>query len=799
MSKSPKDIANIGIEVRPISVPINFDIIRLFSEGLYKSPHKAIEELVSNGYDANAQNVHILLPEDSESESMLWVIDDGHGMNEEGFCQLWRVADSHKNNPTPPDSRAPIGQFGIGKLAAYVLAWHLIHISRVGGKLLLTTMNFHDVCGRQNDPADPVEVSLREIDESTAKLLLAEIEQRDSQAWEFMFGSENRAETWTAAGLYEFKELHKKLLPGRLRWVLSTGLPLHSDFQMWLDGSPITSSKERLDVIQTFPLEGDILGIGKVKGAASIYEKALTDGKSDRLGRSHGFFVRVRGRVINLEDELFGISQPNHAAWSRFALEVSADGLRDHLLSSREGVRDSAPVEVFREWLKSAFNQCRNVYEEWSAKHNRSLDILALLTQNPSTYVIEPLIHSVKNAVHSGRESFYIESPVQDTDEDVDEWLEKYEEEASKKPFEETQLVAHGSNAPALLYDPSSRALKVNKNHPYIEKLSSGGNQQNSAKLFAVAEVLLEGQLQDQGIDLTTIASLLSERDRCLRLAAGETPPDVRQIIRLLEAANEDSEYLERSVGAVFQALGFKYERKGGNTPGPDGILYARLGRQDEGLADYSVVYDAKQTDKPNVPADKVDFSSLESFRKSHNAKFGFFIAVAYAGEENLDSKINKKQKSSGTLSTLLKLEHLKRLIQLHYLHGVTLKDIRLLFEETRNVTDVDKWLDALEESLDRVDIPLEILLRGIEEMKLDKKSIPNIYAVREKYSELKQFEPERLIARLEAVQTIVGDRWIKVDKNSGKVQLNQTTDQILDQLEYNIHSLRQEELQETS
>ncbi len=799
MSTPIQDIANVGTEIQPISVPINFDIIRLFSEGLYRSPHKAIEELVSNGYDANAQCVHVLLPEDSESESMLWVIDDGHGMNADGFCQLWRVADSNKNGAIPPSGRAPIGQFGIGKLAAYVLAWHLTHISRVNGKLLLTTMNFHDVCGRQNDATDPIQVSLREIDEDTAKSLLGEIERRDPDAWQFMFDPDSRVETWTAAGLHEFKELHKKLSTGRLHWVLSTGLPLHADFQMWLNGSLIPSSKERLDAIKTISLKEDIDGIGTVEGTASVYEKVLTDGKSERIGRSHGFFIRVRERVINLEDELFGISQPNHAAWSRFSLEVNADGLRNYLLSSREGVRDSAQIEELREWLKSIFNQCRNAYEEWSEKNNRSLDITALLAENPSAYVIEPLVHSVQSAVHSGRESFYIESPGEDAENDMDEWLERYEKEASEKPFNKTQFVAHGPNAPTLLYDPSSRNLKVNKDHPYVAKLSGGGNQRNSAKLFAVAEVLLEGQLQDHGVDPITIASFLSERDRCLRLAAGETPPDVHQIIRLLESANEDSEYLERSVGAVFQALGFKYERKGGNESGPDGILYACLGRQDEGLADYSVVYDAKQTDKSTVPADKVDFASLENFRESNNAKFGFFTAIAYAGERDVNSTVNKKQRSSGTPSTLLKLEHLKRLIWLHYLYGITLKDIRALFEGAHTVLEVDEWLDVLEKSLAEVDIPLDILLQGIEEMKLDEKSIPNIHAVREKYSELKQFDPDRLIARLVAVQTIVGERWIKVDEISGKVQINQSTEQILTQLDHNVRSLQKDESERAS
>ena len=125
MTPSMSDFANVGRAVDEIPVAVSYDIIRLFSEGLYKSPHKAIEELVSNSYDAGAVRVHVLLPDPENDVSLLsplWVVDNGHGMNADGFRQLWRVADSDKTNASPNNGRLPIGQFGIGKLAAYVLA-----------------------------------------------------------------------------------------------------------------------------------------------------------------------------------------------------------------------------------------------------------------------------------------------------------------------------------------------------------------------------------------------------------------------------------------------------------------------------------------------------------------------------------------------------------------------------------------------------------------------------------------------------------------------------------------------------
>lgn len=796
MSTDISGLAGAGQKVKKIPVPINYDIIRLFSEGLYKSPHKAIEELVSNAYDADARRVHVLLPEQLEEEEIhlapLWVIDNGHGMDESGFHQLWRVAESSKVDPSP-SGRAPIGQFGIGKLAAYVLAWKLTHLSRKDDTILLTTMDFHNVTGRrQNGDTSPVQVSLRKIKESEAKRYLAEIEHRDPAAWTLMFDEKKRASSWTAAALSDFKDLYHKLSSGRLQWVLSTGLPLHSDFRIYLNGKRIASSKENLLEIKRFNFHEQLPGIGEISGTARIHEKQLTTGKSEQLGRSNGFFVRVRGRVINLEDELFGVPQPNHAAWSRFALEVSADGLREHLLSSREGVRDSEDIKEFRDYLLNIFNQCRTAFDERNRKENEQLDIAALLSDNPSVHVTEPLFRSVRSAMKSGSESFYIDIPRGVEEENHSQWLMDYGNEVTERPFDKTEFVDSGPNAPALRYDPTTRSLVVNSEHPFVDKLTDGGKHRNPANLFAYSEVLLEGQLQDQGIDRALVSGFLTDRDRVLRLMAGDAPPTAVEVLRRLEAASQDHTALERAVGAAFKVLGFGYERKGGNAPGPDGVLYARLGRHKAELADYKLVYDAKQTNQPSVPADKIDIASLEDFRKQNGADFGFFVATAYAAEEDTDGALNRRINSeTGRHLTLFKIEHLRRLVWLHFEHGITLTELRSLFKNAHTVPEVNDWIKSLEHRLvQQGEIPIRVLLEGLEDEKKDPKATPNIDAVRAKLSSLLNFEPERLAARLQAVERIVGSRWIEVGTLSRNVLLHQTAKQLLAALERNIKSL---------
>ena len=820
MPKAPNILSSLayaGNELARIPVHINYDIIRLFSEGLYRSPHKAIEELVTNGYDAGATEVHVLLPRQnqhgSEDLEPLWVIDDGHGMDVRGFNDLWLVAESKKTTAVAPRSgREPIGQFGIGKLAAYVLAWKLTHLSRVNGTIRLTSMNFHNATGiRQTDGAPPVHVSLREVDEQTAKSYVADIEQRNPRAWEIMFGPQHRSRTWTAAGLTDFKDLYSKLTPGRLRWVLATALPLHSNFVISLDATPVVSSKEKINEIKSITLGSpddtaaqdlgfrtnnqgnlEIPGLGEIDGVARIYETQLTTGKSLDVGRSNGFFVRVRGRVINLDDALFGMEALNFAAWSRFALEVNANGLREHLLSSREGVRESDNVQNFRDYLRIVFNLCRSALERWDRETNEELDIARLLQESPSSYVTAPLIHSVRNTVETGSESFYIGPPRGDSIEDRSQWLVSHESQLSENPFGQTLIESQGPNAPALRYDPSTRTIVVNVEHPFVDKLTSGGKLPSPAKLFASSEVLIEGQLQDQGIDLGVINSFMRDRDRVMRIMAGQAPATAAEVLRQLAAARRNPDALELAVGSVFRVLGFEYEQKGGHAPGPDGVLHARLGRHRKGLADYSLVYDAKQTNHPPVAASRINLASLEEFRKRSKAAFGFFMATAYDAEEDCNGVLNQRiQSDEYARITLLTTNHLDRLIWLHYRYGVTLSELRRLFESCRTVYEVNSWIVDFEQRLAaQGEVPLRELLDRLEQEKTDTKAIPNVAVIRSSHEPLRQFGLDHVIARLKAVENIVGVRWIELDETSRDVIMHQTSEHIMDEFQRNIEHL---------
>ena len=85
----------VGSSTDQINVKISHRIIKLFSEGLYSSPNKAVEELVSNSFDAGACNVHIILsPDLHDPDATISVIDDGEGMDADGLKQHWVIGES---------------------------------------------------------------------------------------------------------------------------------------------------------------------------------------------------------------------------------------------------------------------------------------------------------------------------------------------------------------------------------------------------------------------------------------------------------------------------------------------------------------------------------------------------------------------------------------------------------------------------------------------------------------------------------------------------------------------------------
>ena len=200
--------------------------------------------------------------------------------------------------------------------------------------------------------------------------------------------------SWTVALIEDLRG--RSLSVARVRSVLSTALPLRSDFVAYLNGIKVAGRKDEYKPIIEFDMpsllnsrktdldrattaswrrlepqaqepegEGDessrigidVLRSG-VSGTVKVFERTLL-GKSDDLMRRHGFFVYVRGRVVNPDDPLFGMTAKQHQTFNRFRCDIEAADLDRQVLSFREEVAESEERRHVRLLLNACFQEAR--------------------------------------------------------------------------------------------------------------------------------------------------------------------------------------------------------------------------------------------------------------------------------------------------------------------------------------------------------------------------------------------------------------------------------------------------------
>lgn len=375
----PKAFHEYGDVDHMIDIEVTYQIIGLFSEGLYSSPYKALEELVSNAFDADASHVHVVLPADlADPSAALVVLDDGVGMDAEGLRTHWIVGDSVKQeNRSTGGGRRTIGKFGIGKLAAYVLGDRLTHITRVGTRFFSTTMDFRlipqtvQARGGKRPPTNPanripVKLPLRVLNAAEARSAMSAW-MHDGGLTDLKLFGRGAAKSWTVAVISDLKPMAQELTPGKLRWLLGTAMPLRDDFKLYLNDAPVPSAKVRGPKVGSWILGKTLKHLpkpapamspstnpavkapeyshwhlvdtllGPISGYLEVFADPIDSGKSEALGRSNGFFVYVNGRLINPYDVGFGIDRNSlrHGTFSRFRLVVNMDRLDAELRSSR--------------------------------------------------------------------------------------------------------------------------------------------------------------------------------------------------------------------------------------------------------------------------------------------------------------------------------------------------------------------------------------------------------------------------------------------------------------------------------
>ena len=753
--------ATIGKPTDNIGVRLSYKIIELFSQNLYASPNKAIEELVANSFDAGALRVQVLLSANlHEQNATVAVIDDGEGMDAAGLRQHWLIGISNKRRLSMlPRGRQQIGQFGIGKLATYVLAERLTHISKREGKYYSTSMNFGAIdkrVEREVEPTTPIKIPLRELTEEEAKAALeqwtATLAFKASGIGLFGKGA---APSWTIAVMSSLKPKVHEIRPGFLKWVLSSALPLRPDFKIWLNGTELVSSKAGKGLLKKWVIGKDIVdlprpgpkdvtpyedtntdktsesrfglevpGLGRITGYAEAYKDLLT-GKSDEIGRSTGFFVYVFGRLVNVLDGHFGIppDELRHGTFGRFRMVVNMDSLDQELRSNREAIREGPLLETAQNVLRAIFNYVRPTIEAHDAEEEPGAKLARKLAASPTSLTRGPIIELARAVIEGKERSRYLLVPKLKTAAERAAFLSSLERRAADEDRDKfvsgLTVDFNGSQEDGIAqYDTDTGMLRINAWHPFVATFHDDFNSRGAGQplqLLAMAEVLAEAHLYAIGVKREQVGAFLSLRDQLLRNLANESGRQSAFAVAIaLKDARNNSDALEEKLCEAFTSLGFEVTQLAGKGQ-PDGVARAILSATVDGKPrHYAVSLDAKSKvqDKGTVAAGTVKVATIIQHRDDYQCHHALVVGRDFPTSKGdasslakqVDDDRNKTQaleelgKGIRKTITLITIDDLADLVRLRPVKQVGLQKMRELFE-CRLPDESHRWVEAIRTS----------------------------------------------------------------------------------------------------
>ena len=748
--------AAIGDATDNIEVRLSYRIVELFSEGLYTSPNKAVEELVANSFDAGARRVHVLLSSNlHDQDATIAVFDDGEGMDQEGLKRHWLIGISNKRKLSAlPRGRQQIGKFGIGKLATYVLANRLTHISKYGGKYYSTSMDYRTIdrrVGQEIEPKAPIRLALRELTEKEARQAAEPWTGTAAfQAANTVLFGEGSPESWTLSIMSSLKDKVHEIRSGTLGWVLRTALPLRPDFGIWLNGQALESSKEGKGLLKRWVLGQDLIelprpgpkrvtasedvnavassehrfgldvpGIGRITGYAEAYKDLLT-GKSDEIGRSHGFFVYVYGRLLNVDDGHFGISpdELRHGTFGRFRLVVHMDGLDVELRSNREAIGEGPLLNCTQDVLRAIFNAVRPTIETHDKDEAPGAKLARVLAASPGSLSRRPIVE-LSRAVTTGKsKSRYLIVPEHDSDEEAEAFLAALEKRAADEAerfVTGIDINFKGSSRDGIArFDTHEGMLRLNGWHPFVAAFHDEFTNKRwgqPLELLAMAEILTEAHLHVIGVEVSKIEEFLSARDELLRTLTNESGrQSALSVANALSEARNSPDGLENAVCDAFRSLGFDVTPLGKRGE-PDGVAAAHLSADERGKArHYKVSLEAKskETSGATVSAKGVGIATVAQHRDKRECEHAIVIGPAFPtsagnasalGEQIEADREQSKAAGIPKTITLITVDDLARLVRLRPVKQIGLQKLRELFMKCSLPDQSEAWVESVRQT----------------------------------------------------------------------------------------------------
>lgn len=295
----------------------------------YRSVEEAIKELIDNAYDADSENVKIILPDELTPEPKILIEDDGSGMKENEvrneYLNIANSRTSRKGNITFSKKRKVKGRKGIGKFSGLMVASQMTIETFVNGIMTSLTINKNELAKAGYDlDKVPLPINIIECDKAIhgTRITLEGINQN------FNFPN-----------------------PERLKEILIRDYGREMDFQITING--------------------DNIGVLDLQGKSYSERIELSNGKLATLNytitekqiKQSGIVLRVNNKIIGRphnflsDDEVIPKKIQN-----RVYGEIICDDLEDDLTADFGAVIDNS--KLYQTLSLNTTNQLRKSVEE---------------------------------------------------------------------------------------------------------------------------------------------------------------------------------------------------------------------------------------------------------------------------------------------------------------------------------------------------------------------------------------------------------------------------------------------------
>lgn len=786
---------SLGTKVDDVEVEIDYAIISHFSKHLYSSPNKAVEELVTNGFDAFAEQVHVYIPGPFVTDKVV-VWDGGDSMGVDGLKRLWWIARSPKDDGTDrviqrgDKSRAMIGKFGIGKLASYAVGDRVTHLCKFDGRFLSVSVAYGDVpklgdlaAGQDNRFTTPI----MELTEAEVRQVIEEAFDTDKEpgAWELF-----DRESWTIAFIDQLRP-DIKLTPGRLRWVISNGMPLRPDFAVSVNDEDV-EPKLAKDAVEVWDMSnpdiqesiqsawksqrdaGAVTGdvsfgtddegrpeavfptLGAVRGQIRLFAESLHSA-GDEESRVYGFFILVRGRLLNADDPELFLKPPSYGTFYRCQYELEVDGLDPILLADREHVVDSVGRRELQILQTAVYRQSRIAIEDRDITKEKEERPESLLPTGSREQYRGPL-SALLSQMGADAASTILASPTINN-ADV------------------------GADAPISSLTDDFAGFRVNTSHPFIDSIRETVGSGKKAReilrivdLLATAERLMEGYLLDIGLPVNQVAEIVRWRDGVLRTLGARLKANPEEICRhVAEASYEGEKEFENALAELFRAMGFVATRDG--APGQKDILVIAP----VGQAQFSFTVEAKGSVNP-LPNDGADLANAGDHRDQVGAAFAIVVAREFVGfKQASEAQVLKDCRAVSGDVSIVTVETLVALYRVVHEFALPLELIPDLLKEVEAPADKLKRVEDLSRPTDQID--WRRLLEEIWSAQNSSASgdvVPYRSIWQDSWRD--QVEIEQFTLILTSLETLAGGL-IRVDTTREHVTLRQSPDLVAEEI----------------